>query len=158
MLSFQLDGSFVYTPTANFHGTDSFTYRASDGQVYSLETIVNLTVNSVNDDPVATPDTYMMVQDTVLEVSEPGVLTNDDDVDGDGLTAVLETVPTYGDLILQADGSFTYLPDTGFWGVDSFTYRAEDGQGGSTLATVTITVSETAVIYIFYLPVITSNP
>lgn len=157
MLSLQVDGSFIYTPTTHFHGADSFTYRVSDGLVFSSETAVTLTINAVNDDPVAMDDAYELAQDTVLEISAPGVLVNDEDVDGDGLTAVLETLPSHGDLTLQADGSFTYTPHTGFSGTDSFTYRAEDGQGGSTLATVTITVSETAVFYRVYLPIITAS-
>ncbi|MCL4266286.1 MAG: tandem-95 repeat protein [Anaerolineae bacterium] len=157
-LSLQVDGSFIYTPTAHFHGADSFTYRVSDGLVYSPETAVTLTINAVNDDPAATDDAYEMAQDTVLEVSAPGVLVNDEDVDGDGLTAVPETLPTHGDLVLQTDGSFTYTPHTGFVGNDSFTYQAEDGQGGSSLATVSITVNETAVFHIIYLPIVTSNP
>ncbi|HUM69325.1 MAG TPA: Ig-like domain-containing protein, partial [Chloroflexota bacterium] len=157
-LSLQVDGSFIYTPTANFHGLDSFTYRNSDGLAYSLETAVTLTVNAVNDDPVATDDGYEMVQDAVMEVSTPGVLANDEDADGDELTAVLETAPTHGDLTLQADGSFTYTPHAGFVGNDSFTYQAEDGQGSSSLAIVSITVHETAVFYIIYLPILTSNP
>jgi hypothetical protein len=73
-----------------------------------------------------------------------GVLANDIDVDGDVLTAVLVAPTTNGSLTLNPDGSFSYMPNGGFSGQDIFTYRATDGVFESNLATVTITVQETA--------------
>ena len=132
------DGSFTYTPNLNFNGTDSFTYRASDGPLSDLATVL-LTVNAVNDAPDAQDDTYTIDEDTVLTVSVPGVLANDADVDST-LTAVLETGPANGTLVFSADGSFTYTPNLNFNGTDSFTYRASDGPE-SDLATVLLTVN-----------------
>ena len=68
------DGSFVYTPEANFNGTDSFTYKATDGTLESNLATVTITVNPVNDWPVANDDEYEVVTGTVLEVAAPGVL------------------------------------------------------------------------------------
>src|SRR5439155_897638 len=79
--------------------------------------------------------------DTQLTVSAPGVLANDSDVDGDALSAVLVSNPTHGTLTLNGDGSFTYMPALNFNGIDSFTYKASDGQAQSGVATVTITVT-----------------
>ena len=140
-LSLQPGGSFTYTPAANFNGTDSFTYRASDGAATSAPATVTITVAAVNDAPAAAADAYGVTEDTPLTVEAPGVLANDTDPDGNALTAVLAGGVANGTLSLQADGSFTYTPNAGFSGTDSFTYRASDGAATSAPATVTLTVA-----------------
>jgi VCBS repeat-containing protein len=99
---------------------------------------------AVNTPPVANDDAFSVVHDTVLTVAAPGVLGNDTDDDGDTLTAVLQTGPTSGTLALNSDGSFTYTPNAGFVGPDSFTYVANDGVDDSNVATVTIDVTNQA--------------
>ena len=69
------------------------------------------------------------------------MLANDTDVDGDPLTAVLVAGPAHGTLTLNANGSFTYTPDANFNGSDSFTYQANDGDAGSNVATVRISIN-----------------
>jgi VCBS repeat-containing protein len=101
-----------------------------------------------NQAPAAANDIYSTNQNTVLTVTAPGVLDNDTDGDGDTLTAVLDTTPSHGSLSLNANGSFTYTPDPGFEGNDTFTYHADDGINISNAATVTITVLNTAPIAI----------
>lgn len=91
--------------------------------------------------PVANDDFYSTDEDVALTVSPPGVLANDTDPDGDPLTAVKVFDPTYGTLVLKANGSFVYTPDDDFNGTDSFTYQAYDGTQYSNVATVTITVN-----------------
>ncbi|WP_230469822.1 tandem-95 repeat protein [Lujinxingia vulgaris] len=140
-LTLNADGSFIYTPDANFSGTDSFTYVAFDAEDESDEATVTLTVNAINDVPVAEDDAHTVVEDSPLTVTAPGVLDNDSDADNDALSAVLDSGPTHGQLTLNADGSFTYTPDANFFGTDSFTYVANDGALDSAPATVTITVS-----------------
>lgn len=135
--------SVTYTPNANFHGNDSFTYTVTDSNAASDTATVFVVVSNVNDAPVATADAYAMDQDTVLNIAAPGVLGNDSDVDGDSLTAILGTNVTNGSLTLNPDGSFTYTPNPGFAGIDSFTYTAHDGTTGSSSVTVTITVADT---------------
>ena len=76
-----------------------------------------------------------------LNVSAPGVLSNDTDDDSDPLTAVLDIGPANGSLTLNANGSFDYTPDQDFSGADTFTYHANDGSDNSNVATVTITVN-----------------
>jgi uncharacterized lipoprotein NlpE involved in copper resistance len=135
------DGSFTYTPNANFNGSDAFTYRANDGTSVSNVASVNITVNPVNDAPVAVDDAYEAELGKTLSVAAPGVLGNDNDVDGDGLNAVLDTGPTAGTLTLNADGSFDYTPTVLVAGTDSFTYFANDGTANSAVAaTVNITI------------------
>ena len=95
---------------------------------------------ALNQAPVAADDTYSTDPDTLLTVPAPGLLDNDTDADEDALTAVLVSNPSHGTLNINADGSFTYMPNTSFTGSDSFTYNANDGIDDSNIATVTITV------------------
>jgi VCBS repeat-containing protein len=140
-LTFNPDGAFTYTPDANFNGTDTFSYRASDGTAQSNPVTVTITVSASNDAPTATADAYSTGEDTALTVNAPGVLTNDSDPDGNQLSAVLVSAPSHGTLTLNSNGSFTYTPAANYNGSDSFTYRASDGTLTSNLATVTITVT-----------------
>lgn len=133
-------GSFVYTPAVNFNGRDSFTYKANDGEADSNVATVTITVNPVNDAPVAANDAYSTDEDTALNAAV-GVLHNDTDVDGDPLTATLVSNPAHGTLTLSAGGPFVYTPAGNFHGTDSFTYKANDGVANSNVATVTITVN-----------------
>jgi uncharacterized repeat protein (TIGR01451 family) len=139
-LSFVGDGSFVYVPETNWHGTDSFTYFVSDGALNSAPVTVTLAVRSINDPPVATGETYTIRVNRLLTVVVPGVLANDADVEGDPLTALLVSGPDRGALTLAATGGFTYQPTAGFAGLDRFIYRASDGQATSANVTVTIAV------------------
>lgn len=135
------DGSLEYTPDADFHGTDSFTYLASDGNAQSQEATVTIEVTPVNDLPVAVDDSYTMDEDGVLIVGETGVLGNDTDADGDPLTAVVVEGPSHGSLTLNPDGTLQYTPEANYSGEDQFTYVADDGQGESDPATVLISIA-----------------
>jgi hypothetical protein len=97
----------------------------------------------VNDAPVADDDNYSTLEDVNLVASAPGVLDGDTDPDLDSLTAelVLGSGPANGTLSLNSDGSFTYIPNANFSGVDSFRYRAFDGELYSAEATVSIVVT-----------------
>ncbi|MBN2474997.1 MAG: tandem-95 repeat protein [Pirellulales bacterium] len=140
VLNFHADGSFDYAPEADFHGADSFTYRAGDGHEQSTPATVTITVRPVNDAPQAGGDTYRMRTGATLSAPAPGVLQNDTDADEDPLSAVLVRDVSHGTLALGSDGSFTYTPGDLFVGTDSFTYVAHDGVDGSNVATVTIEV------------------
>jgi VCBS repeat-containing protein len=140
-LDLNADGGLTYTPAANFNGTDTFTYRASDGTAQSNPATVTMTVTPVNDPPAATDDAYSTAEDTLRTVPAPGVLANDTDLDSSTLTAAVVTGPGHGTLNLNGDGSFTYTPAANFNGTDTFTYRASDGTAQSSPATVTITVT-----------------
>lgn len=143
-LTLNPNGAFVYTPDGGFFGDDSFTYIAVDGESDSAVTKVNITVTEVsaNDAPVATDDVYSTPQDTTLIVdTEPGILANDTDQDGDALTVELVSSTSRGSLTLNTNGTFSYTPESGFVGSDSFTYRANDGIETSDTANVTINVT-----------------
>jgi CSLREA domain-containing protein len=91
--------------------------------------------------PVAVGDAYSAVTNGQLNVSPPGVLGNDSDADGDPITAVLDASPAHGTVLLNPDGSFTYTPNLGYSGPDSFSYHATDGVLNSNIATVNLTVA-----------------
>ena len=133
--------NLTYTPNANYNGPDSFTFKASDGALDSNVATVSITVNAVNDAPSATADSYSTNEDTALTISAPGVLSNDGDVDGNTLSAVLASSPSHGTLALNSNGSFTYTPAADYNGPDSFRYKASDGALDSNVATVSITVN-----------------
>ena len=134
--------SLTYTPAANYHGPDSFTFTAQDpSNATSNVATVSITVTPVNDSPVAADDSYSTNEDTALTVPQPGVLGNDTDADGNTHTAVLVASPTNGMVTLNANGSFVYTPAANHSGSDSFTYKVNDGTADSNVATVTITVT-----------------
>ena len=130
-LTLDSDGSFTYTPEAGFSGADSFDYVANDATENSAVVTVTLTVGDApNVPPVAVADEYSTDFETplVVEVAS-GVLSNDTDGDvGDVLSAVLDSDVSNGTLTLESDGSFTYTPEAGFSGADSFDYVANDAQ------------------------------
>jgi VCBS repeat-containing protein len=151
-LTLNANGSFTYTPATGYTGSDSFTYRASDGHLSDTAT-VTLNVNADNHRPQAVDNSYTAIQDTPLEVSAPGVLGNDSDTDGDHLSASLKNAPTHGTLELHANGSFTYTPQAGYIGPDTFTYTASDGDMSDTAAvTITVLISPEEGYWI-YMPV-----
>ena len=112
---------------------------ASTGNPLNLA--VQTAAATANEAPIANDDTYILNADTTLDVASPGVLRNDNDANLDPLTAAIVSGPGNGSLALDSDGSFSYTPTAGFVGPDSFTYRANDGQADSQVATVSITVA-----------------
>ncbi len=146
-LSLNSDGSFTYTPNTDFFGVDHFTYKLSDG-TFSVGPIrVKINVSPVNDPPVVTDDGYTINEDETLDTtglqlpSIPGVLDNDVDKDSGALTASVISGPSHGTLTqFDADGNFIYVPDADFHGTDSFTYEADDGDGGTATGTATIKI------------------
>jgi VCBS repeat-containing protein len=139
-LTLLADGSLSYTPAANYHGVDGLAYQATDGTASSGWTAVTIIINPVNHAPVAADDSYSVAANATLNVHSPGVLGNDTDADGDGLTATVVTAAAHGTVTLQLNGSFVYQPTAGYTGPDSFTYAASDGFLSSQ-ATVNITVT-----------------
>ncbi len=119
------DGSFTYTPNAGYNGLDSLVYQVCDNGTPSLcdTAIVRFTIAAVNDAPVAIDDAVAVNEG---QPATGNVLTNDTDPEGDGLTASLVTAPVNGTVVLNADGSFTYTPNTGYNGLDSLVYQVCD--------------------------------
>ncbi|MCS4051272.1 surface protein [Salinibacter ruber] len=139
-LTLKANGALQYDPQRNFSGTDSFSYEAVDDSSAADTASVTIAVLPINDPPVANADSFETRQDSALTVAAPGVLENDTDVDGDTLAAALVSGAGNGDLTLQEDGSFEYVPNSSFTGEDSFTYRALDDSSAADTASVRIAV------------------
>jgi uncharacterized repeat protein (TIGR01451 family) len=139
-LTLNPDGGFVYKPAVDFFGEDSFFYRATDGVLNSDPATVTILVSSYPFLPLAGEDAYETYQNASLTIAaDKGLLINDSDPSGKPLTAILDASPTHGLLLLQGDGSFGYQPAEGWAGVDSFSYRANNGTRSSRSTQVKIT-------------------
>jgi gliding motility-associated-like protein len=115
------------------------TWTQKDPWTYFSEDCTNVILP-----PTAVNDAYDTSVDNTLNVQEiNGVLLNDSDPKGRALTAVLNSTVSQGNLTLLPNGSFTYIPDSGFSGTDTFTYMANNGKLNSSIATVTINIEET---------------
>ena len=114
---------------------------------------LHITADIIPEPPVANQDAYATPGDTPLVVAAPGLLANDYDPDGDSLmvSTVPEVDPSDGSVTLGADGSFTYTPDTGFGGTDTFSYRLTDGRGLSAIGVVTVNVDSALLSQDFFL-------
>ncbi len=127
-LSLASSGLFTYIHDGSETTTDSFTYTLNQGGQSDMAT-VNITVNPVDEDPIAVTDSYNVSNGATLNVPAPGVLDNDEDPEGLALTAVKVADPTNGTVTLNSNGSFTYTHDGSDTAFDSFTYQAMDPGG-----------------------------
>jgi VCBS repeat-containing protein len=139
-LTLNADGSFTYTPAANYNGADSFTYQASDGTASSGAVTVNLTVNPVNDAPTSSDGTKAPTEDQIVNATLP--IAND--VDGDTVTYSLGANASHGNVVVNSDGTYTYTPVADYNGSDSFTFTVSDGHGGSNTYNYTLNISAVA--------------
>jgi hypothetical protein len=131
------DGVLTYTPEADYTGSDSFTYKLSDGTTESTGT-VNITVSAGNTLPTVVADTGTVTEDSKNNVID--VLANDTDADSDTLSVASVTQGENGTVQLSS-GSVFYTPDADFAGTDNFAYTANDGNGGISSGRVVITVT-----------------
>ncbi len=140
-LTWQSDGTFMYAPDADFFGSDSFTYLASDGVLSSAPTTVELTVRAVADPPQAVDDTAQAFNDGTVHTFD--VLANDStEPDGPQTLQIVETGPGAIGQVSIRDGVIEYVAQAGFVGTDTFTYTVEDSDGLQDTATVTIDVTD----------------
>ncbi len=139
------NGAFNYSPYAGFTGDDTFTYRDWDGTDHS-DSVATVTIHVLpaNTPPTAHDDFYSVVQGSTLAVGAPGVLVNDSDPFGAPVTLdAVDSWPTHGALLdMDVDGHFSYRPNPGFKGTDSFTYQARSGATVSAKATIHIQVTQ----------------
>ena len=127
-----------YTPNANFHGSDSFSYVVSDG-VLTDNATVSVAVSSVNDAPVANNDSLSTNEDVAKTINPR---TNDTDIDGNSLTISSKTNGSKGTVAILSGGtSLRYTPNSNANGSDSFTYTISDGAGGTDTASVSVNIS-----------------
>ncbi len=128
----------VYTPNADFNGSDTLTYSVTGSNNINLTAAVTITVSSINDLPTANDDTFLVQSNTRTALT---VLSNDVDQDGTPTSSELVTQPANGIASIIGD-VINYQPTSGFSGTDRFTYRAIDNDNGTSTnqATVSLTV------------------
>ncbi|MGE0118721.1 MAG: tandem-95 repeat protein [Dongiaceae bacterium] len=133
-------GNVVFTPVADYNGPASFTYTVSDGNGGTSTATVNVTVNPINDAPVANADAVSTNEDTALTIPAATLLGNDTDVDGDALT-ITSVQGAINGMVQLVGGNVVFTPAADYSGPASFTYTASDGNGGTSIATVNVTVN-----------------
>ncbi|MEK9770179.1 MAG: Ig-like domain-containing protein, partial [Betaproteobacteria bacterium] len=130
----------IYNPTANYNGTDSFTFKVNDGLLDSNIATVTITVNPVNDAPITWDVATTIDENRVMQGRLVGITLVGDDVDGDDLTYSLVTNPENGTATISGS-RLTYTANQDWNGVETFTYKANDGTVDSNTSTVTVTVN-----------------
>ena len=132
-----ISGSTVtYTPNLNYSGTDSFSYKVNDGESDSNIASVMITINAVNNIPIASPLTTQTDEDSSITITLEGI-----DIDGDSLQYGIVSEPTSGLLGNISGSTVTYTPNLNYSGTDSFSYKVNDGESDSNIASVTITIN-----------------
>ena len=127
----------TYTPEANYYGTATVTYTISDGNGGSDTGQLVITINPINDAPVAGADTASTDEDNAVTFS---VLGNDTDVENDTLIVTAASA-LHGTVAVNSDNTLTYTPDADFNGADTVTYDISDGNGGADTGTVAVSVT-----------------
>lgn len=144
-LTLQENGAFDYQPQSGFNGVVSFSYRVIDAEQAESVATTTITVGGDNSPPEAVNDQYVIVKNASLNTQQDGlnsILANDIDADTSDVVSFVEVTSSVqnGELTVAQDGHFHYVPNTNFYGVDSFNYKISDGREGESIATVTILV------------------
>jgi VCBS repeat-containing protein len=135
-LTLNANGTFTYTPTANYNGSDSFTVKVADPSGAFVNSVISIGVTPTNDAPTSSNQSLTTAEDTALTGTIVG-----NDVDGDTLTYTLGTGPAHGSLTLNANGTFTYTPTANYNGSDTFTVKVADPSGASVDSVINIGVT-----------------
>jgi|GEM_PF-1380478 len=137
-LAINSNGNFTYTPYSNFNGTDTFTYKTSDGKDFSNVATVTINVTAINDAPVANAQTITPTEDTIYTGN-----LNGSDVEGSALNYALVAQGTKGVVTITnaATGAFSYVPNANSNGSDSFTFKVNDGSLDSAAVVVTVNIT-----------------
>lgn len=140
IIEFDDSGDFTYTPEIHFFGDDSFVYKITDSEGASAEANVEINISNVNDNPIISDDSLTLNSDLTLTIEPDQLLANDSDSDGDELAVLTEliTLPSFGTVTVNSDGSFSYSANADFIDSDSFVYQVSDGQGGLSEGTIFI--------------------
>ena len=142
LLILNSDGSFTYSPNEDFNGLDSFTYQICDNgsPILCVTATANITVDPVNDSPIAVDQAISTNEDVVLSGD---VLISVTDPEGDNLVVNSNPLdgPDNGTVIINPDGTFEYTPNTDFYGTDSFTVEICDDGTPQACSQLTITVT-----------------
>ncbi len=133
------DNQVVYTPDADFSGTDMFFYTVCDPSGACATAFIMVDVAAgANSPPVAIDDTVQTQVGTPVRFDSTA---NDFDADGDDVTVTGTSTPAHGSVSLNGDGTITYTPDPGYSGTDTFTVTVSDGNGGTAVQSVWVIVT-----------------
>jgi subtilisin-like proprotein convertase family protein/Ca2+-binding RTX toxin-like protein len=135
------NGDVVFTPSTAYNGWASFEYTVSDGNGGTITGTANIGVGSFNTLPEATADSASATEDVSVTIDKASLLTNDTDVDGDTLSIQSVGNAVGGAVSLDGNGDVVFIPDADFNGIATFEYTADDGQGGTASATVSVNVA-----------------
>ncbi|MBD2302710.1 Calx-beta domain-containing protein [Nostoc sp. FACHB-190] len=134
--------TFSGTPTNSDVGILSIKLTATDNAGASVEDVFDLEIINVNDAPIAADDTATTDQNTPLTLSIADLLANDSDIDGDSLSITGVNNGTNGSVVFNIEqGNIVFTPTLNFSGGASFNYTVSDGNGGTSTATVAVTVN-----------------
>ncbi len=137
-LTLNADGSFTYTPNANFNGEDSFIYEVTDGNGGRDTQVLSITVNPVNDAPIFEDATIRGIEDIVVDTA---LFADDIDRDDVTLTIAPNGTPSNGAATITASQRLIYTPVANFFGQDMVMIVASDGNGGETMTTITLDIA-----------------
>ena len=129
--------NLIYTPTKDYNGPDSFKFIVNDGTDNSDPATVSITVNPINDPPVADDENATTPEDTPVKID---VLDGDTDVDSASFFIDSVTQGTHGTVVNNGN-DLTYIPNPHYFGPDTFTYTVKDPKGGQDVATVNVSVT-----------------
>ena len=141
-------GDVQFTPDANYHGPAQFSYTVSDGAGGTASATVNITVQPVNDVPVAIGESLVGTEDTTLVVAAASLLANDSDADtatdGQVLSIASVGAATHGTVeLVTVDGTqqVNFRPEANYHGVAQFGYTVSDGAGGTASAVASLDIA-----------------
>jgi VCBS repeat-containing protein len=138
------NGTFSYAHNGSETTSDTFTYAPNDGFINGNTVTVTITINPVNDRPTTVSDTLNVNEAGTVTLTTGGasnLLANDIDPEGDNLTAIVVTNPSYGNLTLNSSGTFSYVHDGSETTIDTFSYKTNDGTVDGNTITVSVTIN-----------------
>ncbi|MCT4615093.1 MAG: Ig-like domain-containing protein [Marinifilaceae bacterium] len=142
VLNISNNGDITYTPEKDFFGKVKFEYTLTDLDGDKSTAMVEITVNPVNDTPLAKNDKYTIFEDSAVSLSE-NVLANDTDKGDRPVKIKSNTDVKFGKLVMDKEtGNFTYMPNENYYGTDSFEYTLYDIDNEESTAKVTIIINE----------------
>jgi hypothetical protein len=141
-ISANADGTYTFTPNANFNGSVSLTYNVIDGKGGTVAASQSFSVAAVNDAPTGTATATLVdgTEDTPYIISAEALLSGFSDVEGDSLS-VADLTATNGTIFANADGTYTFTPADNYNGSVSLTYNVIDGNGGTVAATQSFSIT-----------------
>ena len=137
ILTMQTNGQFQFIPPANGTGSFTFTYQVCDAQSACATAIATIQINPVNDAPVSVADSFNTSEDNVLT----GTVANDIDIDSPNLTYAYLSGALNGSITINGDGTFTYFPNSNWFGNETITYQVCDNQTACATGLLQISVT-----------------